>query len=108
MDFNIDTLGAPVQLEDAKAELRPVYDPALRTFSVQLWKGGEPGGIHGLTDNFRYADEPLEAIDAFLAERDVRALTGEEAAWLYAGLVHAKGGPDWQILLMNITASQQL
>lgn len=108
MDFNIDTLGAPVQLDDANAELRPVYDPRLRTFSVQLWTGGEPSGIHGLCDNFRYADEPLEAIDAFLAERGVRALTGEEAAWLYAGLVHAKGGPDWQMLVMDITSGQQL
>ncbi|MDX2692211.1 hypothetical protein [Streptomyces ipomoeae] len=108
MDFNIDALGGPVKLDDVNAELRPVYDPALRTFSVQLWKAGEPAGIHGLTDNFRYADEPLEAIDAFLAERDVRAVTNEEAAFLYAGLVRAKGGPDWQILLMDITAGQQL
>ncbi|QDN84436.1 hypothetical protein FNV61_00150 (plasmid) [Streptomyces sp. RLB3-6] len=90
------------------AELRPVFDPALRTFSVQLWKDGEPSGIHGLIDNFRYADEPLEAVDAFLAERGVRALTGDEAVLLYAGLVRAKGGPDWQMFLMDVAASRQL
>ncbi|MDG5807886.1 hypothetical protein P9869_35620 [Streptomyces ossamyceticus] len=108
MEFTIDTLGSPLKLDDVNAELQPVYDPVLRTFSVQLWKDGEPAGIHGLIENFRYADEPLEAIDAFLAKQDIRAVTGEEAAWLYAGLVHAKGGPDWQILLMDITAGQQL
>lgn len=94
--------------EDVKVELRPVFDPALRTFSVQLWKDDSPSGIHGLTDNFRYADEPMEAIDAFLAERGVRALTGEEAVLLYAGLVHAKGGPDWQIFQMQLAALEQL
>ncbi|MFD8269180.1 hypothetical protein [Streptomyces althioticus] len=95
-------------IEPVNAELRPVYDRVLRTFSVQLWKDGEPSGIHGLTDNFRYADEPMEAIDAFLAERGVRALTGDEAVLLYAGLVHAKGGPDWQIFQMQLAAAEQL
>ncbi|MGY5099500.1 hypothetical protein [Streptomyces sp. 900105245] len=108
MNFTLDTLGAPVRLDDATAELRPVYDPRLRTFSVQLWKDNEPHGIHGLTETFRYADEPLMTIDAFLAERGVRALTGEEAAWLYAALVHAKGGPDWELLVMSIAGGEQL
>ena len=94
--------------EPVCAELRPVFDPALRTFSVQLWKDDEPSGIHGLTDNFRYAEQPLEAIDAFLAERGVRALTSDEAVLLFAGLVHAKGGPDWQALVMGIAAAEQL
>ncbi|CAM5375312.1 putative protein OS=Streptomyces fumanus OX=67302 GN=GCM10018772_70270 PE=4 SV=1 [Streptomyces fumanus] len=95
-------------IESVNAELRPVYDRMLRTFSVQLWKDGEPSGIHGLTDNFRYADQPLEAIDAFLAERGVRALTDDEAVLLYAGLVHAKGGPDWEIFQMQLAAAEQL
>jgi hypothetical protein len=88
------------------AELRPVFDPRLRTFSVQLWEDGCPSGIHGLGDNFRCADEPLEAIDAFLAEQGVRALTEKEAALLYAGLVRAKGGPDWVLFLMQFAARQ--
>lgn len=110
MDFtNITSL--PVNdlesIEPVYAELRPVYDPRLRTFSVQLWVSGEPSGIHGLVEHFQYADEPLEAIDAFLAEHGVRALTGDEAVLLYAGLVHAKGGPGWQIFQMQVAAAEQ-
>ncbi|MEU6965083.1 hypothetical protein [Streptomyces chrestomyceticus] len=94
-------------LEGANVVLRPVYDPRLRTFSVQLWEDGEPGGIHGLVEHFRYADQPVDSIDAFLAEHGVRAVTEEEAARLYAGLVQAKGGPDWELLLMSIGADEQ-
>ncbi|MFV8133165.1 hypothetical protein [Streptomyces syringium] len=109
MDFNNITrlpVNDPEAIVPVYAELRPVYDPALRLFSVQLWVSGEPCGIHGLTDNFEYAEEPLEAIDLFLAERGVRALTGEEAVLLYAGLLHAKGGPDWQMFVMDVAAEQ--
>ncbi|MEV5205711.1 hypothetical protein [Streptomyces sp. NPDC053720] len=88
-------------IEAVHAELRPVYDPRLRTFSVQLWKDGELAGIHGLAEEFRFADEPLEAIDGFLADRGARSLTQEKAVLLYAGLVHAKGGADWQHLQMQ-------
>ncbi|POX58808.1 hypothetical protein C3492_35305 [Streptomyces sp. Ru62] len=97
-----------IPLDGTNAVLRPVFDPVLRTFAVQLWEGdGEPKGIHGLVEVFQYADEPLEAIDAFLAEHGVRALTGDEAVLLYAGLVQAKGGPDWLILQMDITTALQ-
>lgn len=101
MDFdNLDRLA----LDGTNAVLKPVFDPRLRAFSVQLWQDDQPRGIHGLTDNFRHADEPLEAIDAFLADNGVRALTDQEAALIYAGLVQAKGGPDWEILLIQIGA----
>ncbi|WP_432159288.1 hypothetical protein [Streptomyces sp. bgisy153] len=106
MDLNALDL-TRIALDGTDAELRPIFDPVLRTFSVQLWKGGEPSGIHGLTDAFRYPDEPLESIDAFLAEQDVRAVTGDEAVVVYAGLVYAKGGPDWVLLQMEVAASQQ-
>ncbi|MET8680968.1 hypothetical protein ABZW18_26155 [Streptomyces sp. NPDC004647] len=111
MDFTNITRLPIVDLEAIEAvhaELRPIFDPVLRTFSVQLWKDSEPSGNHGLTDNFRYADEPLEAIDAFLAESGVRALTRAEAVLLYAGLVHAKGGPDWAIFQMQVAAAEQV
>lgn len=107
MDFTNITNLPIVDLEGVEAELRPVFDPALRVFSVQLWVDGEPRGIHGLTSDFRYADEPLEEIDAFLAERGVRALTGEEAVLLYAGLIHAKGGPDWTTFQIQVAAAEQ-
>ncbi|UZI33964.1 hypothetical protein [Streptomyces sp. VB1] len=93
-------------LDGTGVVLRPVFDPRLRAFSVQLWENGEPGGIHGLGEHFQYADEPVDSIDAFLAERNVRATTREEAALLYAGLVQAKGGPDWGLLLMSIGADE--
>lgn len=102
MDF---TFG-PVTLDDAHVELRPVYDPVLRTFSVQLWKDGEPAGIHGLIEAFPYPDEATEAIDAFLTAHDVRELTGEETVQLYGGLLAAKGGPDYQLFVMQLTHGQ--
>ncbi|MFJ2589659.1 hypothetical protein [Streptomyces sp. NPDC087538] len=104
--FDFSTLDR-LALDGTAVVLRPVFDPRLHTFSVQLWEDGEPGGIHGLVEYFRYADELLEAIDAFLAEHGVRALTGDEAVLLYAGLVQAKGGPDWVIFQMQVAAAEQ-
>ena len=89
---------------DGSNQLRPVFDPRLRTFSVQLWRDGEPGGIHGLVEHFRYADQVVETIGGFLAESGVRELADQEAALLYAGLVQAKGGPDWEIFLLQVGA----
>ncbi|CAM5443583.1 hypothetical protein SALBM311S_11630 [Streptomyces alboniger] len=106
MDLNALDL-TRIALDGTNAELRPVFDPVLRTFSVQLWKGGEPSGIHGLTDAFRYPDEPLELIDAFLAEQGVRAVTGDEAVVVYAGPRLRQGWPDWALLQMEVAASQQ-
>ncbi|MFE7212502.1 hypothetical protein ACFU93_21410 [Streptomyces sp. NPDC057611] len=103
--FDFSTLDR-LALDGTDFVLRPVFDPRLRTFSVQLWEGGEPGGIHGMVEHFRYADEPVDSIDAFLAAHGVRATTDQEAALLYAGLVQAKGGPDWALLLMSIGADE--
>ncbi|MDH6545888.1 hypothetical protein [Streptomyces sp. SPB4] len=93
MDF-IQLTSIPV--DGADVTLRPVYDPVLCFFSVQIHQGGVIFPL-GLDGSFIYADEPLEAVDAALAEVGVRELTGEEAVLLYAGLlyaglVHAKGG----------------
>ena len=87
-----------VQLQDENAELRPLFDPARRTYSVQLWKRGELSATHGTTDNFRYPDEPLKAIDAFLREHGItRPITDDEAFRVRAGLTYAKGGRDWDV-----------
>jgi hypothetical protein len=86
------------------AELRPIFDPALRRFSVQLWRDGEPLGVHGLGDVFRHAEELLETIDGFLAEKGVRALTEQETAVIYVGLIKAKGGEDWAVLRRQISS----
>ncbi|MFJ6889917.1 hypothetical protein ACIQRC_34430 [Streptomyces californicus] len=104
--FDLSTLNR-LALDGTDVVLRPVFDPSLRIFSVQLWENDEIRAVHGWTDNFRDADEPLEAIDAFLAERGVRAVTDEEAVLLYAGLVQAEGGVDWQIMQMQIAAQGQ-
>ncbi|WP_327332907.1 hypothetical protein [Streptomyces anulatus] len=94
-------------LDGTDAHLRPVFDPVLRTFSVQLWAGDGIRGVHGMSEGFNFADEPLEAMDAFLAERGVRALTAEEAVMLYAGLVRAEGGLDWQAMRLQLGAHTQ-
>ncbi|MFV8133171.1 hypothetical protein [Streptomyces syringium] len=89
----------PVVMSDAGATLRPVFDPVLRLFSVHLMKGCEPAGIHGLP-GFDHPDDAVEDIDPFLAEHGVRSLSDQEFAQLCGGLIEAKGGPDFQHLLM--------
>ncbi|MEU6946599.1 hypothetical protein ABZ957_15425 [Streptomyces sp. NPDC046316] len=91
MDF---TQLTRISVEGTDVTLRPVFDPALHSYSVQIHRGEAifPLGLDGA---FTAADEVLGAIDAELAEIGVRELTGEEAVLLYAGLVHAKGGADW-------------
>ncbi|MFF2779449.1 hypothetical protein ACFVU3_31700 [Streptomyces sp. NPDC058052] len=86
------------------AELRPIFDPRLRTFSVQLWKSGEPTDIHGLTTPYQYADEAVEEIFPFLAKHSLRPLTTPEMYRLYGALLRAKNpeGPDFQLFLMQI------
>ncbi|MFI9311200.1 hypothetical protein [Streptomyces triculaminicus] len=83
------------------AELRPVYDPALRTFCVQLWRDGEIAGSYGLTESFPDAQELVETIDPFLAKNGVRPLELAEMARLYGGLLAAQDGPDFQLFLMR-------
>ncbi|MFI9214313.1 hypothetical protein ACIGW7_40060 [Streptomyces sp. NPDC053253] len=83
-----------IPVEGADVTLRPVFDPALHSYSVQIRRGEALFPI-GLDGAFKAADEVMEAIDPELAKLGVRELTGEEAVLLYAGLVHAKGGADW-------------
>ncbi|MGW9440606.1 hypothetical protein [Streptomyces sp. NPDC055607] len=91
------------------AELRPVFDPALRTFSVQLWTDEGPAGIHGLGTPYLYADEAVEEINGFLAERDVRPLDLPEMVRLYGALLRAKNpnGPDFQLFLIELQGAQK-
>ncbi|MGW3200015.1 hypothetical protein ACWDBD_36720 [Streptomyces sp. NPDC001118] len=98
----------PVTLADAGVELRPVFDPAQRLFNVQVWRGNEPVAIHGLTEEFEYADDAAESIGEFLAEHGIRDLTGEELITLYGGLLKAEGGVDYQLFAMQVARSQQL
>jgi hypothetical protein len=87
-----------IQLQGENADLRPVFDSELGLYFVQLWKDGELSAIHGVTDSFRYEDEPLDAIDAFLSEHGVtRAVTDNEVFLVYAGLKYARGGLTWDI-----------
>ncbi|NGO40601.1 hypothetical protein [Streptomyces ureilyticus] len=105
MEFDFDCTSLP--LDGTNAELRPVCDPRLCLFTIQLHEDGELAGVHGYTDNFRKADEPLEAIDAFLAEHGVRAVTDDEAVLLYGALLKQEGGVDYQLLVLAIARSQQ-
>ncbi|MFF3256481.1 hypothetical protein ACFYWP_37120 [Actinacidiphila glaucinigra] len=94
----------PVEIDGT--ELRPVFDPRMRTFSIQLWKDGQRAGNHGLADNFVTVDEPLEEIDAFLADAGIRAVTEDERFTLYGGLLRAKGGVDFHLFLLELAKSQ--
>ncbi|QKZ23846.1 hypothetical protein [Streptomyces chartreusis] len=82
--------GRAMPIDDA-VKLVPVYDPALRTFSVQLWKSGAPAGIHGLIEDFTDANKAVESINAFLQTAQVRELTNQELSDLGQELVLIKG-----------------
>ena len=94
-----------IPLDGTSTVLQPVYDPVLGAFSVQIHQGGViyPLGLDGA---FQYADEPLHEIDEALAKLGVRELTGDEAVLLYAGLVQAKGGPDWAVFRMQVARAE--
>ncbi|MEU3433079.1 hypothetical protein [Streptomyces sp. NPDC006863] len=93
-------------LDGTDVVLRPVFDPSLRTFSVQLWENDEIRAVHGAVGEFLLADEPVAFIDDFLAEQGVRATTGDEAALLYAGLIWAEGGKGADLLRMGNQAAE--
>uniref|UniRef100_UPI003F492CEB hypothetical protein n=1 Tax=Streptomyces chartreusis TaxID=1969 RepID=UPI003F492CEB len=76
---------------DNAARLVPVFDPALRTFSVQLWKSGVPASIHGLIEDFTDANTAGESINAFLQSAKVRELTSQELSELVKELALIKG-----------------
>ncbi|MGW1362964.1 hypothetical protein ACWCQP_36850 [Streptomyces chartreusis] len=82
--------GRAMHLDNA-AMLVPVYDPALHTFSVQLWKSGVPAGIHGLIEDFTDANRAVESINAFLQAAKVRELTSQELSDLVKELALTKG-----------------
>ncbi|AEY93220.1 hypothetical protein SHJG_7954 [Streptomyces hygroscopicus subsp. jinggangensis 5008] len=85
---------------DESTRIVPVFDPVLHTLSVQLWKGGQPAGIHGLVEHFTHPDDVHDTIDEFLEQSGVRALTEHEIDVLAAELITAKGGPDAALLMM--------
>ncbi|MBY8887234.1 hypothetical protein K7472_20625 [Streptomyces sp. PTM05] len=91
---------------DESTHILPVFDPVLRTFSVQLWKGSQPAGIHGLVENFSHPDDVLDTIDEFLERSGVRALTEDEIGKLGGELIRSKGGPDAAILELALKHPQ--
>jgi len=96
MDFT-----SPIML-DENTELKPVFDPAFRCFSAQLWKNGEPAGLCGMVHEFTHPDDLMEAVDSFLVERGANPLTEEQMAHFGGALIMAKGGPDAMLLQMAL------
>ncbi|BDH10491.1 hypothetical protein [Streptomyces hygroscopicus] len=90
-------LRQPVKLDES-TELRPLYYPALRYFSVQLWKGGALAGLLGEVGQYTHPDDVLDDVDGFLVERGERPLGDDQLAHLGGGLIVAKGGPDLTML----------
>ncbi|MGW6457478.1 hypothetical protein ACWF94_16430 [Streptomyces sp. NPDC055078] len=74
--------------------LVPVFDPVLRNFAVQLWKDGDPAGIHGLIETYTHPADLLATVNRFLTEAGVRPLTRTERATLRRELITAKDGPE--------------
>ena len=83
--------GPSIHLDDA-TRLVPVFDPVLRNYCVQLWMDGRPGGIHGLIENFRDADEAVDTLHTFLEAEDVRQLTDKELSDVRTALHNAGQG----------------
>ncbi|WP_037620194.1 hypothetical protein [Streptomyces aureus] len=99
MDLN--DLNQPLQLNDT-TQLKAVFDPALRCFSAQLWKDGEPAGLLGLVGQFTHPDDVLDAVDEFLTEQGESPLTEQQMGLFGGMLIMAKGGPDAEMLRLAI------
>ncbi|MET7783863.1 hypothetical protein ABZU94_32270 [Streptomyces mirabilis] len=99
MDLN--DLKQPLQLNDT-TQLKAVFDPALRCFSAQLWKDGDPAGLLGLVGEFTHPDDVLDAVDEFLTEHGESPLTEEQVGRFGGMLIMAKGGPDAAMLRMAV------
>ncbi|MFE9883345.1 hypothetical protein [Streptomyces sp. NPDC005784] len=99
MDLN--DLKQPLQLNDT-TELKAVFDPALRCFSAQLWKDGDPAGLLGLVGQFTHPDDVLDAVDDFLTEQGENPLTEQQLGRFGGMLIMAKGGPDAAMLQLAI------
>ncbi|MFC8670962.1 MULTISPECIES: hypothetical protein [Streptomyces] len=99
--MTLNDLTQPLQLNDT-TQLKAVFDPALRCFSAQLWKGGEPVGLLGLVDQFTHPDDVLDAVDEFLTEHDESPLTEQQMGRFGGMLIMAKGGPDAAMLQIAI------
>jgi hypothetical protein len=91
--------GTPVKMDET-TQLHPVFDPRLYCFSIQLWVDGEPGGIHGLVEQFPHPDDVMATLNEFLAQYDIRPIEEEEYSALCRSLIEAKGGPEWDMVRM--------
>ncbi|WP_052434172.1 hypothetical protein [Streptacidiphilus melanogenes] len=89
--------GTPVNMDD-QTQLRPVFDPRLYCYSIQLWVDGQPGGIHGLVEQFPHPDDVMDTLNAFLEENQIRHITSEEYSALCRSLIEAKDGPEWALI----------
>ncbi|WP_416974623.1 hypothetical protein [Streptomyces sp. 4F14] len=85
---------------DEKTHIRPVFDPVLRSFTVQLWTDGEPAGTLGADSIFLHPDDILDEIDGFLETHGRSPLTENQGAEFCGMLIMAKGGPDAMLLQM--------
>ncbi|MFG2785719.1 hypothetical protein ACGFY7_48870 [Streptomyces prunicolor] len=91
----------PLQLNDT-TQLKAIFDPVLRCFSAQLWRGGEPAGLLGLVGQFTHPDDVLDAVDEFLTEQGESPLTEQQTGRFAGMLIMAKGGPDAMMLQLAI------
>ncbi|MEU6379618.1 hypothetical protein [Streptomyces sp. NPDC046909] len=101
--MSLDHLRKPLQLNET-TELKAVFDPALRCFSAQLWKDGDPAGLLGLVGEFTHPDDVLDAVDEFLTERGESPLTESQMGQFGGMLIMAKGGPDAAMLQQAVDA----
>lgn len=88
--MTLNDLRQPLQLNDT-TQLKAVFDPALRCFSAQLWKDGEPAGLLGLVGEFTHPDDVLEAVDEFLIEKGESPLTEKQMGCFGGMLLWRRG-----------------
>ena len=99
--MELKDLKSPLRLNET-TELKAVFDPVFRSFSVQLWRDGSPAGLLGLAGEFTHPDDVLDEVDDFLTEHDESELTEEQMARFGGMLIMAKGGPDAEMLRLAI------
>ncbi|MFE3601390.1 hypothetical protein [Streptomyces sp. NPDC059142] len=94
----------------SNVQLTPVYERFFKRFAVLLSVNGQVVGIHGLMggEGYSTAEEAVTDIQTFLSEHGVPAISGDQEAQLYVGLLAAENGSAFRLFIRAVALESGL